>query len=422
MIVIEIKYSKTAKPSSIGLDKSDRRTLSVFFYKITYSYNENPRVVHWIHNNEYFIFGFYSLENRGRWSAGGKSCIIIPNIPSFQNKIRLTLYAHPFEKAFKSCKIFVKTSTGHQGSAVINKKNKFEIFLKKPIFKYNQRLLAGDFSKIYTANNVSLKYETPKISIIIANYKNHYLTYLASVAALSSNCLFPFEILCVDDGSSQKYIDDLKKTNIPINVLELKQNMGFAIANNSGAECARGEYLLFINNDVFLEKGAINEMAKAFEFKEDCFIVGSVLQFPDGIMQEAGATIQSDGYPIRHGRDDPKFKLRKLPRFQTVDYVSGACLMIRKSDFLAMGGFDEKYSPAYYEDTDLCMRSLLYRKKVYLASRANCYHIENATTSTMEDGSWATRTAEAHRQIFLKDWGKYLASRNDKDLPWHLKH
>jgi GT2 family glycosyltransferase len=95
--------------------------------------------------------------------------------------------------------------------------------------------------------------------------------------------------------------------------------------------------------------------------------------------------------------------------------------MIRKSDFLEMGGFAEKYSPAYYEDTDLCMRSLLYGQKVYLASRANCYHIENATTSSIEDGAWATRTSEAHREIFLKDWGAYLESRDSKDLPWHLR-
>ena len=94
--------------------------------------------------------------------------------------------------------------------------------------------------------------------------------------------------------------------------------------------------------------------------------------------------------------------------------------MIRKSDFLSMGGFAEKYSPAYYEDTDLCMRALLYDQKVYLASRANCYHIENATTSAIDQGAWATRTAEAHREIFLKDWGKYLASRDNNDLPWHL--
>jgi GT2 family glycosyltransferase len=95
--------------------------------------------------------------------------------------------------------------------------------------------------------------------------------------------------------------------------------------------------------------------------------------------------------------------------------------MIRKADFLEMDGFLEQYSPAYYEDTDLCMRALLYGQKVYLASRANCYHIENATTSTKEDGAWANRTSEAHREIFLKDWGKYLASRDPNDLPWHLR-
>jgi GT2 family glycosyltransferase len=204
-------------------------------------------------------------------------------------------------------------------------------------------------------------------------------------------------------------------------LIELGENEGFSVANNHAAINARGEYLLFLNNDAFIDEGAIDEMLLAFQREPDCRIVGSIMRFPDGTMQEAGATLEEDGHPIRHGRNDPKFKSRKLPRFQAVDYVSGACLMIRKSDFLEMGGFDEKYSPAYYEDTDLCMRALLYGQKVYLASRANCYHIENATTATIEHGLWATRTYEAHRELFLQDWGRYIETRDSKHLPCHLK-
>jgi GT2 family glycosyltransferase len=137
----------------------------------------------------------------------------------------------------------------------------------------------------------------------------------------------------------------------------------------------------------------------------------------DDSLQEAGCSIQPDGFPVRHGRDNPDYDLQPLPRFKPVDYVSGACLMVKRDEFLAMGGFQTKYSPAYYEDTDFCLRLLMRGKRVYLASRTSCYHIENATSRDIEDGAWATRTSEAHRAIFLQDWAPYLASRHPADFP-----
>jgi GT2 family glycosyltransferase len=137
----------------------------------------------------------------------------------------------------------------------------------------------------------------------------------------------------------------------------------------------------------------------------------------DDTLQEAGCSIQPDGFPTRHGREDASFDLSSLPRFKTMDYVSGACLMVKRDEFLAMGGFAPKYSPAYYEDTDLCLRLLLRAKRVYLASKTSCYHIENATSRDIENGAWATRTSEAHREVFLQDWAPYLTSRHPADFP-----
>ena len=190
--------------------------------------------------------------------------------------------------------------------------------------------------------------------------------------------------------------------------------MGYGVANNLAAEEARGEYVLFLNNDAFLQPGAVSEMLVAFQKHSDCAAVGPVLRYPDGTLQEAGCSVAVDGHPIRHGREDRGFDLKGLPRYQPVDYVSGACLMMRRAEFLAMGGFAPKYSPAYYEDTDLCLWIQRRGKRVYLASRATCCHIENATAGGIEAGAWASRTAEAHRQIFLKDWGEWLERRRGK--------
>ena len=419
---MEISYSKCSSPALVSSDLEDRRILSIAYRSIELVNNEStlsPRTCNTRHQQ---IFGFYPNESWGVWSAGKKSCLSFPDVINSKNRIDLILDAHPFTEAFKSCSISIKTSSGHRGKAKISGRGSIKIGLKKTLLRRDSRLVVGDFSQIDTPYNFSHNDKLPTISIILLNQEKHHLTCLAAIAAASSAPRVSFEILCVDNGSSSECLQEIRKSDVPMRLIELGENKGFGLANNLAANEARGEYLLFLNNDAFLDQGAVDEMFIAFQRTPDCRIVGSVLRYPDGTMQEAGATLQPDGRPVRHGRNDQKFNLRKLPRFHPVDYVSGASLMIRKSDFLEMGGFDQKYAPAYYEDTDLCMRALLYGQKVYLASRACCYHIENATSSTIEHGAWATSTAEAHRNIFLKDWGGYLATRNPKDLPWHLKN
>jgi GT2 family glycosyltransferase len=421
-LLIELTYSKTASPFKTDSNIRDHRTIAIAWRSIQlegeiYDFS----LISKTNSRCKKIFGFYEPEQWGTWSAWSKSCILFSQCDTESRTIVITLEAHSFREAFRSCKVKIRTSTGHQGTVRIRDRSKYKVTLKRSIINRNSRLVIGDFSKIYSENNYSHHIKDPLVSIIALNQGKSHLSRLAIIAAASSGCNNPFEILCVDNGSSTKELKNLQESEVPMRLIKLAENKGFARANNLAAQESRGRYLLFLNNDAFLDEGAIDEMLMAFKKVPDCRIVGSVLRFPDSTMQEAGATLKSDGNPNRQGRNDPKFNPRKLARFHVVDYVSGACLMIKKSDFLEMGGFDEKYSPAYYEDTDLCMRALLYGQKVYLASRANCYHIENATTSSVEDGAWAGRTAEANRGIFLKDWGAYLESRDPKDLPWHLK-
>ena len=231
------------------------------------------------------------------------------------------------------------------------------------------------------------------------------MTRMAAVAAAASKPSVPFEILCVDNGSSAENLAILRKAEVGMRFLEFPENKGFGEANNLAASQARGEFLLFLNNDAFLKPGAIREMLQAFQNMPDCGAVGAVLRYPDGQIQEAGCTLRDDGTALRRGRDDLAFSPTLLPAFHKVDYVSGACLLIRRQEFLEIGGFDSIYSPAYYEDTDLCMRLREKGKTVYLASRAECYHIENATSHGVESTEWARRQSEKNRLIFLERWG-----------------
>jgi GT2 family glycosyltransferase len=420
MLVLQIDYQNTASPVSAGLDAGDKRELAVFFRSLRLEYPVGELAVDFSTSGNLgaaALFGFWRTEAEGTWSAGARSALAFDLPPPRGRELRLTLEAHCFEQAFPVCNIKVATSSGQRGEAVIGGFGKIEMILKKPLFCSDSRLVTGDMHAVAQCRNVSSRKKVPRVSLILLNRDKPLMTRVAAMAAASSKPSVPFEILCVDNGSSAENLAILQKAEVEMRFLEFPENKGFGVANNLAASQARGEFLLFLNNDAFLRPGAIREMLQAFQNMPDCGAVGAVLRYPDGQIQEAGCTLRDDGTAIRHGRDDPAFSPARLPVFHKVDYVSGACLLIRRQEFLEIGGFDPIYSPAYYEDTDLCMRLREKGKRVYLASKTSCYHIENATSRDIEDGAWATRTSEAHRAIFLQDWAPYLASRHPADFP-----
>jgi GT2 family glycosyltransferase len=364
-----------------------------------------------------FLAGFYPPEREGIWSAGKRSLLLLKDEQTHESSRALQLDASAFRAAFRKCRIDIVNSRGLRTSLSVGQRTKCRLSFRRPWFGKSSRLVVGDFSEIETPSNVSNQSIKPAVSIIIPNHNRAHLARLSAIAAASSHIKVPFEILCADNGSSADELATLSRAEAPLRVLELGSNKGFGEACNTAAKEARGEYLLFLNNDAFLRPGTVDELLDAFAANPDCGAVGPVMLNIDDSLQEAGCSIQPDGFPTRHGREDASFDLQSLPRFKTVDYVSGACLMVRRDEFLAMRGFAPKYSPAYYEDTDFCLRLLRRDKRVYLTSKTTCYHIENATSGDIENGAWATRTSEAHRAIFLQDWASYLASRDPADFP-----
>jgi GT2 family glycosyltransferase len=412
MQVAQIEYSRCAAPSDLENNSADARRLAVFYRQFCYEHGGVIRTPITVIS----LAGFYSPEKDGRWSAGRRSLILLGDDDSSDIRC-LNLEASAFRAAFRSCRVDILTSQGLRGCVRIGRRKRHVVGLRKPWFRKSSRLVVGDFSEIETPHNISLQQSKPTVSLVIPNQDRAYLTRLCAIATASSHINVPFEIICMDNGSSHECMETLGRAEVPMRIVELGSNKGFAEACNAGAKEARGDYVVFLNNDAFLRPGTIDELLATFAANPDCGAAGPVMLNIDDSLQEAGCSIQPDGFPIRHGREDASFDLPSLSRFQPVNYVSGTCLMVKREEFLAMGGFQSKYSPAYYEDTDFCLRLLMRGKRVYLASRTSCYHIENATSRDIEDGAWATRTSEAHRAIFLQDWAPYLASRQPADFP-----
>ncbi len=254
----------------------------------------------------------------------------------------------------------------------------------------------------------------PEFSIVILNFNKALMTLQGVVAVFDDPAVAQrAELIVVDNGSSSEEYA-LLKTELPgsVRVVRLDVNRYFGEGNNVGAEVARGRYVVFLNNDAFLERGALDAMRAVFDRFPDCGAVGPKFLYPDGRVQESGATISPCGIATQRGKFLAQTH-RIYTRTEPVDYVSAACLMLRRETFDQAGGFDLIWDPAYYEDTDLGLKIELLGKRVYYCPDAEVIHVENATSG---DASLALRLdgiVEVNREKFVARWSQYLTGGRD---------
>ena len=253
---------------------------------------------------------------------------------------------------------------------------------------------------------------TPQASIIIPAF-NHVEYTVRCLATLQRHpAAADCEIIVVDDASSDATESLLRR--IPgLRYLRNPENLGFLRTANRGAEQARGRYLLFLNNDTQVLPGWLDRLLEVFATVPDAGMVGAKLIYPSGHLQEAGAALRPDGSVDLIGlNDDPARPLYNgLPRF--VDHCSGACVLIETVLFRELGGFDERYAPAYYEDCDLSLRVTERGRKVIYQPAAEVIHHLSVTTD--QDGH-KTRQIARNRAIYLERWGATLQARDQVRL------
>ncbi len=222
--------------------------------------------------------------------------------------------------------------------------------------------------------------DLPAASIVVPvfNQVQHTLRCLFALSKLPART--PFEVIVVDDGSSDETQERLAHIE-GLRYHRRENNGGFIAACNDGASLARGELLVFLNNDTVPQPGWLDTLADTFADEPCAGLVGAQLRYPDGRLQEAGGVVFADGNGWNYGRhespDDPRFAY-----LREADYVSGAAIAIPRALFDAVGGFDDHYAPAYYEDTDLAFKVRAAGRKVIYQPRAVVVHEEGATSGT----------------------------------------
>jgi GT2 family glycosyltransferase/glycosyltransferase involved in cell wall biosynthesis len=251
-------------------------------------------------------------------------------------------------------------------------------------------------------------HEQVEISIIIPVFDQFRFTQACLASLQEHQGAECFEVIVVDDCSTDATAETVPR--IPgVVYLRNETNSGFITSCNRGAEAARGEYLVFLNNDALVRPGWLTALLDTFAEEPRAGIVGSKLLYPDGRLQEAGGIIWRDATGWNYGKfDDPDKP--EYNYLREVDYCSAAALMIPKSLFASVGGFDSRYAPAYYEDTDLAFKVRGAGYKVLYQSLSEVVHYEGATGGT-DLSTGAKKHQDINRSTFAEKWAAELMTR-----------
>jgi O-antigen biosynthesis protein len=244
-------------------------------------------------------------------------------------------------------------------------------------------------------------------SIIILNYNKPLLTLQCVYFVLQHTKMDDCEIIVVDNNSSSEGFELLTKYARLYKLIRLGANRGFGEANNIAAEAARGDTIIFLNNDAYVTDGWLQPLLNVLDSDLTVGAAGPKFLYPDGRIQEAGAMLAVDGTAVQRGK---RLENRStlFSTTEPVDYCSAATLAIRKSDFLRVLGFDLCWDPAYYEDSDLCLKLRVIGKKTLYVPASVVYHIEGSTSSDSKLNLKLHNIVDINRVKFIDRWSAYI--------------
>ena len=203
-------------------------------------------------------------------------------------------------------------------------------------------------------------------------------------------------------------------------ILVNPENLGFLRTINRGVESSRGRYFVVMNNDTEPQPGWLRALVARAEAGDDIGVVAPKFLYPNGSLLEAGGIVWREGVASNYGRDsDPRAPEYNYVR--EVDYGSGAALLVRSEVWHAAGGFDERFVPGYWEDTDLCFTARQLGWRVMYEPNAVVVHAEGSSMGT-DLASGGKRHQLVNQKAFVAKWRETLKEQPSGPSPQRAYH
>jgi GT2 family glycosyltransferase len=254
----------------------------------------------------------------------------------------------------------------------------------------------------------------PRATIIIPLYgRVDFLEY--QIAFFSHGLADDHEIIYVlDDPERRAETEAIAKSCFakferPFALICLSHNVGYAPANNIGLSHARGDYICYLNSDVFPDNPDWLELLIATEeSSESIGIVGAQLLYEDGTLQHRGCVFERDAeigdlYLVHH---PDKGRRVALPQSQAAaPAITGACMLMKRELALRLGGFDENYVIGDFEDADLCLRARELGQICVVDYRARLFHLERQSQGQSQP--WRRNLTLYNAWRFQQRWNNH---------------
>jgi GT2 family glycosyltransferase len=222
--------------------------------------------------------------------------------------------------------------------------------------------------------------DDPAVSVIVVAYRATEPLARCLDALHAHRSKESFEIVVVGNGIPSE-VRAVIDTASSVRYVGCRANLGFAGGCNLGASVARGESLVFLNDDAIVEEGWLDALVTFAKEHPLAGAVGSLVLGPDGTVFEAGAGFDPTGQPQRHDRGTPVAEVvARGPR--RVGYVSGCSLLTPHPLFQKLGGFDTSFYPGYFEDVDYNLRVREAGHEIWFVPASRVIHFESTSTSS----------------------------------------
>ena len=248
--------------------------------------------------------------------------------------------------------------------------------------------------------------DKPQVSVIIPAHNKVEVTYYALCALLVAHNRARFEVIVVDDASTDATAE-LESIVSGIRVIRNTEPQRFIRACNAGVAAARGDHVVLLNNDTEPTAGWLDALLDAFARLDNVGLAGSKLLYPDGRLQDAGGIVWGNGNPWNYGNRanpwDPRFCYARQ-----ADYLSGAAMMTTRRIWEQVGGLSAYLEPMYFEDTDFAFKVRAAGYKTWFVPASVVYHFEGMTSGT-DTTTGFKRFQEVNRPKFKRQWARDYA-------------